>query len=76
MVVYQYFIEKFTTSSIKFIKFNIPDTSNISFVQETIDSEGLTKELKFYNSRHKLSYPVSGLYGGPIIRMITMKIES
>ncbi|SHI30650.1 hypothetical protein [Aquimarina spongiae] len=57
-----------TASSINLVKFNIADTSNTAFVQETIDGNGRTKELKFYNSRHQSTYTGSGFYGGPIIR--------
>ena len=57
-----------TASSIKLIKLNITDTTNVAFVQEIIDTKGRTKELRFYNSRHQLSYTGSGFYGGPIIR--------
>lgn len=59
---------EFTASSIHLIKWNIKDTANTSFVQEIIDSQGRTKELRFYNSRHQLAYTGSGYYGGPIIR--------
>ena len=36
-----------TASSIELVKWNIEDTSNTAFVQETIDSKGRTKELRF-----------------------------
>ena len=57
-----------TASSIKLVKFNITDTTNVAFVQEIIDTKGRTKELRSYKSRHQLSYTGSGFYGGPIIR--------
>ncbi len=59
---------KITSSSIHLIQFNIIDTLNVSYVQETIDSYGRTSELRFYNSNHKLAYAGSGFYGGPIIK--------
>lgn len=57
-----------TASSVILIKWNIVDTSGVSFVQETIDNLGRTKELKFYNYRHQLAWTGSGFYGGPIIK--------
>lgn len=57
-----------TASSIELIKWNIKDTSNTAFVQETVDRKGRTKELRFYNEKHQLAYTGSGFYGGPIIR--------
>ncbi|WP_109299976.1 hypothetical protein [Aquimarina sp. AU474] len=59
---------KITASSIHPVKFNISDTSNVPFVQEIIDNNGRTQEIRFYNSLHKLTYAGSGFYGGPIIR--------
>lgn len=57
-----------TASSIELIKWNIKDTTNTAFVQEIVDSKGRTKELRFYNEKHQLTYTGSGFYGGPIIR--------
>lgn len=57
-----------TASSIELVKWNIKDTSNTAFVQETIDKMGRTKELRFYDAKHQLTYTGSGYYGGPIIK--------
>lgn len=57
-----------SASSIYLVEFNISDTSNIPYVKEIIDSNGRTKEIRFYNSLNKLTYTGSGFYGGQIIR--------
>jgi len=57
-----------SASSIYLVEFDISDTSNIPYVKEIIDSNGRTKEIRFYNSLNKLTYAGSGFYGGPIIR--------
>jgi hypothetical protein len=59
---------EFTSSSVEMVQYNILDTSNTAFVQETIDDLGRTKELKFYNNKHELDWAGSGFYGGPIIK--------
>ena len=59
---------EYTASSIKLITWDIKDTSNTAFVQETIDDLGRTKELRFYNYKHQLDWAGSGFYGGPIIK--------
>ncbi len=58
---------EFSATSVELIKLDVADTSNIPFIKETIDNYGRTVELRFYNSRHQLTYPGSGFYGGPII---------
>lgn len=57
-----------TASSIYIKDWNTGDTTNTSYVMELTDWQGRTKELRFYNSRHQLTYTGSGFYGGPIIR--------
>lgn len=59
---------EFTSSSVELVQLNITDTTNTAFVKETIDDLGRTKELKFYNKKHKLDWAGSGFYGGPIIK--------
>ena len=49
------------------VEWNTSDTINGNFVVEKIDSEGRTKELRFYNWNRELDWPGSGFYGGPII---------
>lgn len=58
----------YTASSVEIVNWNITDTSHISFVQETIDNLGRTRELRFYNYLHHLEWAGSGFFGGPIIR--------
>lgn len=62
-----------TSSSVHVVEWNIEDTVNVAFVSEEIDSKGRTKELRFYNSNHELSYTGSGFYGGPIIRYVYLE---
>lgn len=59
---------EYTASSVELVKWNITDTTSISFVQETIDNLGRTKELRFFNYRHQLAWAGSGFYGGAIIK--------
>jgi hypothetical protein len=59
---------RFTASSVELVQWNITDTSNTAFVQETIDDLGRVLELKFYNDRHQIDWAGSGFYGGPIIK--------
>lgn len=63
----------FTASSVELVQWNITDTTNTAFVQETIDNLGRTKELRFYNYRHQLDWAGSGFYGGPIIKYDYLK---
>jgi len=59
---------QFSSSDLKLIEWNIKDTTNGGFVIEYIDKKERTKELRFYNWNHKLDWPGSGFFGGPIIR--------
>lgn len=58
----------YTATSLHLEKWNITDTTHVSFVKEIVDDQGRTKELRFYNSFHKLDWPGSAFLGGPIIR--------
>jgi hypothetical protein len=59
---------RYTSSDVEITKWFIKDTSNINFVEESIDIWGRTKELRFYDTKHKLNWVGSGYYGGAIVK--------
>ena len=59
---------QYSASDLKLVEWNTEDTLNGNFVVEKIDSQGRTKELRFFNWNRQLDWPGSGFYGGPIIK--------